>query len=59
MGIDKPDVAMSSITIYPKVWKDITRRPDVPEEMEEKGSVLLSIPIKTCRSSRSLCKANL
>ena len=42
-----------------KVWKDIIRKPDVPEETEAKGSVLLSILIKTCKNWKSLCKASL
>ena len=41
---------MSFITTYPKVWRGIIKRPDVPDETEEKASVLRFTLIKTCRN---------
>ena len=59
MGIDKPAYGMSSIMIFPKASKDITRKPDEPAVMAVKASASLFMPIKTCRNWKNSCRENL
>ena len=58
-GSTNPTYGMSSIMIFPKASKDITRKPDEPAVMAVKASASLFMPIKTCRNWKNSCRENL
>ena len=58
MGSTNPTYGMSSIMIFLKASKDITRKPDEPAVMAVKASASLFMPIKTCRNWKNSCREN-
>ena len=58
MGIDKPMFDLSSIMIFQKVLRVITKKPVVRVVMEVKDIVWRTIPTKTSKSWKSLCQVS-